>query len=79
MQIFPAMRQFLSHLTDRNFQNRKVAVIENGSWAPCAAKLITQALEGCKNVEILPAVTLRSAMTEQNVGQIKQLAQLLAQ
>ena len=47
-EIFPFMREFISHLTERNFSNRTVALIENGSWAPAAAKLMREALMECK-------------------------------
>lgn len=79
LQIFPAMREFLCELTLRNFQNRKVALVENGSWAPTAGKLISDMLADCKNVEIVGKVTIVSAMTEQNRLQIADLAKTLAE
>ena len=73
--IFPFMREFIDHLTERNFQNRTVALIENGTWAPTAARTMRAKLEKCKNLTILdPAVTIRSAMTEENQQQLAQLA-----
>ena len=48
--IFPFMREYIDHLTERNFQNRFVGLIENGSWAPLAAKTMKQMLEGCKKL-----------------------------
>ena len=48
--VFPFMKEFLHHLTERNYQNRTVAFIENGSWAPMAAKVMTKMLEGSKNL-----------------------------
>ena len=48
--IFPFMKEFIGHLLERNFQNRKIGIIENGSWAPMAAKIIKKMLEGCKKM-----------------------------
>ncbi len=76
--IFPFMREFLSELHERNYQSRKVAIIENGSWAPQAQKIIRQTLDSFKNIDILDSsVTIRSAMTEENKAQIKELAKAL--
>lgn len=72
--LFPAMREFLEHLTERNYQNRQVAFIENGSWAPAAAREMKKLLEGCKNVTLDSTVTIRSAMTEENKAQLDALA-----
>ena len=72
--LFPAMREFIQHLTERNYQNRQVAFIENGSWAPAAAKEMKKLLEGCKNVTLGSTVTIRSAMTEENKAQLDMLA-----
>lgn len=72
--LFPAMREFIQHLTERNYQNRQVAFIENGSWAPAAAKEMKKLLEGCKNVTLGSTVTIRSAMTEENKAQLAALA-----
>lgn len=77
--IFPFMKTFIEHLTERNFQNRTLAVIENGTWAPMAKRVILAMLEKSKNLEILPqSVTIRSAMTEENRAQIAELAQALS-
>ena len=75
--LFPAMREFIEHLTERNYQNRQVAFIENGSWAPAAAKEMKKLLEGCKNVTLGSTVTIRSAMTEETPVQLDALAQEL--
>ena len=72
--LFPAMREFLEHLTERNYQNRQAAFIENGSWAPAAAREMKKLLEGCKNVTLGSTVTIRSAMTEENKAQLDALA-----
>jgi len=74
--VFPFMREFLNELTERFWQNKKVGIIENGSWAPTAARKIKGMLETSKNIEYAEAtVTIRSAMTEENKAQIKALAE----
>jgi len=75
--IFPFMKEFIHHLTERNYQNRTVALIENGSWAPMAAKVMTRMLEGSKNLTFAGTVTIRSAMTEENKNQLRELAAVL--
>jgi len=73
--IFPFMKEFIHHLTERNFQNRTVAFIENGSWAPMAAKVMTRMLEGCKNLTFAEnTVTIRSALSDTSRAQIDALA-----
>ena len=73
--IFPFMKEFIEHLTERNFQNRKIGFIENGSWAPTATKVMKGMLEGCKNTSFAETeVKILSAMTEENKAQIEQLA-----
>lgn len=74
MDIFPFMREFVENLTERNFQNRKVAIIENGSWAPNAAKVIKGMLENSKDITLLDTITIKSAMTSENEAQIEKLA-----
>lgn len=77
-EIFPFMKQFIDHLTERNFQNRTVGIIENGSWAPMAAKIIRQMLEKSKNINFTDTtVTIKSGIKEQNIEQIGALAQEL--
>lgn len=76
--IFPFMREFLHELTERGYQKRTVGIIENGSWAPVAAKKIKSMLEGSKDITYTEAaVTIRSAMTEENRSQIALLAKEL--
>ena len=76
--IFPFMRDFIEHLTERNFQNRTVAFVENGSWAPLAVKTMKKMLEGSKNMTYADnTVTILSAMTEENRAQLKALAKEL--
>ena len=74
--VFPFMREFIEHLTERNYRNRKIGLIENGSWAPTAAKVMKGMLEGCKNLTFAETeVQILSAMTAENKAQIAQLAQ----
>ncbi len=76
--IFPIMREFIEHLTERNFQNRILAFVENGSWAPCAAKNMEKMFEGCKNLKILSEkVTIKISLTEENKKQLENLAAAL--
>ena len=77
--IFTWMDDFLHHLKFKNYQKRKVALMENGSWAPMAAKQMRGVLETMKEIEIVePVISIKSAMTEQNKADIKQLAQILS-
>ena len=74
-EIFPFMREFIHELVERNFQNRKIGIIENGSWMPTAAKVIKKMLEGGKNLAFTDTtVTIKSAMNNANKEQIKALA-----
>lgn len=73
--IFPFMREFIQHLTERNYQNRTVAFIENGTWAPLAAKVMKSMLEGCKNLTFADTtVHIKSALSEENITQLEDLA-----
>ena len=77
--VFPFMRTFVEHLTERNFRRRTVGVIENGSWAPWATKAMKGLLEGCKNLVFAQnEVKILSAMNEENKAQIENLANELA-
>lgn len=77
-EIFPFMREFIHELTERGYQNRVVGIIENGSWAPVAAKKIRSMLEGGKNLTFTDTtVTIRSALTEENKKEIRALAEEL--
>ena len=78
--VFPPMHDFLHHLKIKNFQNRKVAIVENGSWAPTAGRVMRGMLETMKDIEIVePMVTIRSRMKEENIPAMEQLAvELLA-
>lgn len=77
MEIFPFMKTFIDNLTERNFQNRTLAIIENGTWAPTAAKIIKGMFENSKNIEFLDTITIRSALTPENEVQIASLAEKL--
>ncbi len=73
--IFPFMREFVNHLTERLYQNRTVGIIENGTWAPTAARVIKKMLEGSKNITFTETTaTLRSALNEESISQVKALA-----
>lgn len=73
--IFPFMREFIEHLTERNYQNRTVALIENGSWAPTAAKTMMKMLENSKNITFAQnTVQIKSAVSDENVMQLDALA-----
>ncbi len=75
-EIFPFMREFINHLTERNYQNRTVGFIENGSWAPLAAKVMKKMLEPCKNLTFAePTVTIKSALNDESKNQLEALAQ----
>jgi flavorubredoxin len=80
MDIFPFMREFIQHLTERNFRNRTVGLIENGSWAPAAAKVMRELLAPAKDITYLnTTVTVKSALNEASRAGIAQLAQELLQ
>ena len=74
-EIFPFMREFIEHLTERNYKGRKVGFVENGSWAPMAAKVMKTMLEPCKDMTYMDTtVKILSAVTSENEEQIDQLA-----
>ena len=73
--IFPFMKEFIDHLTERNYQNRTIGIIENGSWAPMAEKTIKAMFEKSKNITFTDAgVHIKSAVNEENLNEIKALA-----
>lgn len=79
-EIFPFMREFISDLVEHNFQNRKVGFIENGSWAPMAAKVMRGMLEKCKNIEYTQTtVKILSSLTDETRAQVIALADELCQ
>ena len=74
-EIFPFMHQFITHLTERNFQNRMVGFIENGSWAPLAAKVMKGMLEKSKNIKYCDTtVRILSALNDESSAQLESLA-----
>lgn len=76
--MFPNMREFIDCLVERNYQNRTIGFIENGSWAPFAAKAMATKFEKCKNINILPvAVKIRSALNGESQNQLNRLAEEL--
>ena len=77
-EIFPFMREFIQHLTERNFSNRTVAFIENGSWAPMAARVMKGMFEKSKNINYTDTtVKIMSALNEESIAQIHALAEEL--
>lgn len=73
--IFPFMRTFIEALRERGYQNRRIGFVENGSWAPTAARIMCQLLEGGKNLEFADTVvSIKSAMTDENKAQLDKLA-----
>ncbi|MGN1111308.1 MAG: FprA family A-type flavoprotein [Oscillospiraceae bacterium] len=77
-EVFPFMNTFIHSLVERNYQNRTIGIIENGSWAPMAAKVIKQKFEGCKNITFTDTtVSIKSAVSAENEAQIEALAKEL--
>ena len=76
--VFPFTKSFIEHLTERNYQNRTVAFVENGSWAPTAARVMAKMLEGAKNLTVAaPTVTVKGALNSDSEAQIAALADAL--
>ena len=79
-EIFPFMREFIFNLTERNFQNKTVAFMENGSWAPTATKVMKGLLEKCKNLNYAQTeVKILSALNDESRGQVSKLAKELCE
>ena len=77
-EVFPPMREFINHLAERGYKNRTVAFIENGSWAPTAAKVMKGLLEGCKGLSFVePTVRILSALNDESEAQLDALADAL--
>lgn len=77
--VFPCMQDFLHHLQSKAYQNRTVGIIENGSWAPCAAKTMKAVLETMKNVTVVePSVTIKSTMKDADIPAMEALADAIA-
>ena len=76
--VFPFMKEFINHLTERNYQNRFVGFIDNGSWAPVATKTMKQMFEKSKNLEFATTeVKILSSLNEESINQLKELAKEL--
>ena len=73
--VFPPMKQFLDRLKERNYQNRTVGIIENGSWAPSAGKCMKNVLQEMKDINIIePIITIKSTMSNENIAQMEEMA-----
>ncbi len=78
MGIFPPMEQLLTHLKAKNYQNRKIGLIENGTWAPNSAKCIKNILNEMKDITIVePTITIKSVINNENIEEMKKLAKEL--
>ncbi|MBO7484294.1 MAG: FprA family A-type flavoprotein [Alphaproteobacteria bacterium] len=76
--IFPVVESFIGHLKSKNYQNRKVAFIENGSWAPMAAKKMRAEMESLKDITFIePVITIKSALKQADLAQVEALAEAL--
>jgi len=78
MGIYPFMREFIDHLLERNYQNKVIGVVENGTWAPAAGRLIKEKFANCNNITFVdPLVTIVSSLTEDNKAQLEELAKVV--
>ena len=76
--VFPPMEDFLNRLSHKAYQNRKVGIIENGSWAPTAGKCMKTAFEGMKNITICgDTVTIKSTMKDEDIDNMYKLAEAI--
>lgn len=74
-EVFPPMEHFLKHLKDKNYQNRKIGIVENGTWAPSAAKCMKAIIDGMKNITLCEKqVTIRSTLNEETRKGLEELA-----
>ena len=74
--VFPFMRDFIDHLTERNYQNRTIGLIENGSWAPTAAKAMKSRFEKSKDIKFVDkVVTVHAAVNDDTINDIEKLAE----
>ena len=75
MGVFPPMEQFLNHLIGKNFQNRKVAIVENGTWAPSSGRCMKEAIEKMKDITIIgQTVTIKSKLNNESRAALENLA-----
>ena len=73
--VFPCMQDFLHHFQSKAYQNRKVGIVENGSWGPTAARTMKAILEPMKNITIVdPVVTIKSTLKESDIPNLEALA-----
>ena len=78
--VFPCMQDFLHHLQSKAYQKRTVGILENGSWAPCAAKAMREIVDSLKDVTVVePVVTIRSTVKESDLANMEQLASAIAE
>ena len=76
--LFPTTELFLRELKHKNYQNRKIGIIENGSWAPMAAKCVKEILEGMKDITICePIITIKTSINNNNIAEMKKLAEAI--
>jgi flavorubredoxin len=76
MEIFSPMRNLLLNLKEKNYQNKKIAIIENGTWSPNSGKCMKEIVNMMKNIEIIePIVTIRSTLKAENIEQLNKLAE----
>ena len=69
------MENLLVHLKDKNYQNKRVGIIENGTWAPSAARTMLEIIDGMKNIEVVePKVTIKTTLKEDDIKQLEDLA-----
>ena len=74
--LFPTTEKFLRSLKHKNYQNRKIALIENGSWAPMATKCMQEIIDSMKDIEVCKTkITIKTRLSDENIGKMKQLAQ----
>lgn len=77
--VFPCMQDFLNHLQSKTYQNRKVAIVENGSWAPSAGRVMKSMLESMKNIDLVEEiVTIRSTVKQADIENLEKLAKVMA-
>jgi len=73
--LFPVMEEFLNHLKGKDYQNRKIGIIENGTWAPSAGKCMKEIVSGMKDINLIePMVTIRSRLNEESKKMLEDLA-----
>ena len=77
--MFPFMKTFIDHLADHAYQNRRVALVENGTWAPNAARAMRAKFEALKGIEVVePIVSIKSSLDDESRAQLRELAAALA-